>query len=97
MLHSSIGEAGNHDHVVLGKRKWLGKIVGEILDSLGRNLLHLCRFFLRALELRTPDVQPRHSRRLVHFSEWPGSKGKQISADGIGFRKSYSLGVAHLC
>ena len=36
VLHAAVGEAGDEDHVVFGKRKGLREVVGEKLDALAR-------------------------------------------------------------
>src|SRR5262252_6177981 len=92
MFHASVGKAGKHHHVVLGKRKRLGKIVREILDAVSRNLLDRSGFSFSLFKLRFADVQSRQSRRVMNFLEWPCRKSEEIRADGLCLGK-----YSHVC
>ena len=87
MFHASVGEAGNHHHVILRERKRLGEVGSKILDALRCNLLHLRSLLLRLLEFGTADVEAGQSCRL-NLAEWPRGKSEQVGADGTGLGKA---------
>ena len=76
VFHAAIGKAGDHDHVVLGKGKRLGKIVGKILDSVCRNLLDSDGLGLSFLYFRLAHVESRQPRRVMQFLERPRGEGE---------------------
>src|SRR5215472_14264737 len=96
MFHAPIGKARNHDQVVLRERKGLLKVGGQILNSVGRDLLNLCSLFAGTFDLRLANIKPRQPRSIVNFLEWPGGESKKISADGPGLVEDRESGVATL-
>src|SRR2546429_7795863 len=87
VFHSTVSKAGNHHHVVLGKRERLGKETEKIIDSLGRNLLLFRLFLFRLLEFRLADIQSRQARRFTHLAKWASSEGEKIGDDRFFFFK----------
>src|SRR3954462_9669985 len=78
MFHAAIGKAGNHDHVVLGEGKRLGKIVRKILDAVSGDLLNRFSLGFSFLQLRFANIKPGQPRSVMDFFEWPSSKGEEI-------------------
>ena len=94
VLHAPISEARNHHHVVFGKRERLGKVVRQVLRTVGGDLLYRFRLSLGFFKFRFADIKAGQARSFMHLPERSRRKGEQISADGSGFgehRVTHSL------
>ena len=88
MLHAAERKTGNQHEIIFGKRKRLRKVLCEVSDPARGHLLHLRRFLLRSSQLRFAHVNSWFRWILrANSSEWPGRKGKKISADRAGLGK----------
>src|SRR5215472_12657866 len=87
VLHSAVGKARDHHHVVLGKGKRLREETGQIVDSLGSDLLHFGGFFLCFPKFRLADIESGQARSFMHSAEGAGGESKKIGADGTGLGK----------
>src|SRR5262249_25677203 len=95
MFHASVSKAGDHHHVVFGKWKRLREKVGQIIDPLFRDLLHLNSFRFSALQFGLAYVESRKARDIVDLAEWSGSECEEISADGLRFSECHPLRTTH--
>src|SRR5690242_15300128 len=84
MLHTAIGESRNEHQLVLLERKWLIKVVRQILLALKGDLLDFSSFLLRPLVFRLPDIDGRQIVISCNLHERAGCKSKQIRADRLG-------------
>src|ERR1700677_1172348 len=78
VLHAPKRKARNEDQVVLGKRKRLCKVSGEVSDAACGHLLNLRGFLPRAVELRFAHVDSWFFwKRRTDRGEWSRREREQ--------------------